>query len=671
MATGQTRQRSGHRREALTAASLLVAALVLTSTSALAAHAGTRESPVGSSSLRHDVAVSSSTSIVIDGRQHLGTVRRAVLGSDFLALDNGMGSFDPTTSSFYPSFLQQLGSEVYIGSLRFPGGAAAQTYQWRRAVGPQSLRTPNAIGPDSGPSGSGVGPDEFGALLGRTGAVGVVTVNFDTGTATQAANFVKYLTGQPGSSYFADLRVGYGRRSPYNVPWFEVGNEEYARSGWRLGQAVKVGGPPGACKTVATCEYIYGGSTLFTGQRLVRYANRTAAAAISTGRRGQHFYVAEPPVVPQSNSVFVGGHPWTQVSSLATAGPWARVYAFNHSTGEATFGNGVHGAIPPRGTVLTATYVSGPHAGFVGFYRAMKRANPNIHVCATDPTWAFIEAMGSSVPYDCLQDHLYVYPLKTATISAYETRVMLVPAHEEASVSSLQRQLFEATGRRVPVVVTEYGTGVNAGPNPNQYPYFLDSLDEALVNASQLQNWIELGLPVADRQLLSAELPAPDAIGGGLPGAAPFATTGAVVTPGPQTVVEPTGSYLELFAPFAGATALAATVAGNPVLASSSTLSTGDLSVTAAVKGGWAYALVVNRNPSASVTSSVSLKGLPAGPVVTGELLDGQSSLSYNTPADPNRVTTTAWYEQDLHGLLEMTFPAHSITLIRFSLQSS
>lgn len=668
---GDSPQQFGHRRAALTAASLLLGALAITSTSALAAHAGRRATPVGSSS-HHDLAgSSSSTSIVIDGRQPLGTVSRAVLGSDYLALDNGMGSFDPTTSSFYSSFLQQLNSDVYIGSLRFPGGAAAQTYQWQRAIGPQSHRTPNAIGPHSGPSGSGVGPDEFGALLGRTGALGVVTVNFDTGTATQAADLVKYLTGQPGSSYFADLRVSYGHRSPYDVPWFEVGNEEYARGGWRLGQPVQVGGPPGACKTVATCEYIYGGSTLFTGQRLVRYANRTKAAAVSTGRRGQHFYVAEPPVVPQSISVFVGGHPWRQVSSLATAGPQARVFVFNHSTGEATFGNGVHGAVPQKGAVLTATYVSGPHAGFVGFYRAMKRANPDIKVCAADPTTAFIDAMGSSVPYDCLQDHLYVYPLKTATIADYEARVMLVPAHEEASVSSLQQQLFQASGRQVPVVVTEYGTGLSAGPDPKQYPYFLDSLDEALVNASQLQNWIELGLPVADRQLLSAELPPPNAVGGMLPGAAPFATTGAVVTPGPETVVEPTGSYLELFAPFAGATEIAATVAGNPVLASSNALSTGDLSVTAAEAGGSAYALVVNRNPSVSVTSSVSLKGLPVGPIVTGELLDGQSALSYNTSAQPNRVTTTTWYEQDLRGLLEMTFPAHSITLIHFSLQNS
>ena len=49
-----------------------------------------------------------------------------------------MGSFDADSGAFWPSFTTQLTSEVGAGSLRFPGGITAQSYQWMRAIGPQS-----------------------------------------------------------------------------------------------------------------------------------------------------------------------------------------------------------------------------------------------------------------------------------------------------------------------------------------------------------------------------------------------------------------------------------------------------------------------------------------------------------------------------------------------------
>src|SRR6202000_1866131 len=106
----------------------------------------------------------------------------------------GRCSFDASTDSFWPSFLGDLQSKVYTGSLRWPGGITSQYYDWTRAIGPQYARTDNAFGPTSGPSPSSVGPDEFGQLLDDTGAAGISTVNFATGDATEAAGFVQYMT---------------------------------------------------------------------------------------------------------------------------------------------------------------------------------------------------------------------------------------------------------------------------------------------------------------------------------------------------------------------------------------------------------------------------------------------------------------------------------------------
>src|SRR6201999_5706 len=220
--------------------------------------------------------------------------------------------------SFYPSFLSALNQDVYTGSLRFPGGINAQYYDWRRAIGPQSQRSDNPFGPASGPSSSAVGPDQFGQLLRDTGATGIVTANFATGDAQEAAEFVEYMNGKDGSSYWADLRAKNGHPQPYNIPMWEVGNEEYTTSdSWRAGTLVSLGPGGGGCTArAADCEYIYGGSTSFTNQAVVGYADRTPSAADSTGAASQSFYVAYPSVSPGSQTVYVGGQAWTEVSSL-------------------------------------------------------------------------------------------------------------------------------------------------------------------------------------------------------------------------------------------------------------------------------------------------------------------------------------------------------------------
>ncbi len=590
------------------------------------------------------------------------------MGSTYLPPFGGMGSFDSSTDSFWPSFLDDLENQVYTGSMRWPGGILAQYYDFRRAIGPQAQRTDNAFGPSSGPSPSTVGPDEFGELLDRTGATGISTVNFATGDPQEAAEFVEYMTGAVGSSDWATQRAQNGHPQPYDVPVWEVGNEEYTTaSSWRAGTAVSVGGGGACTADTATCQYIYGGSDSFTNQRVVGYADRSAAAAASTGDPNQSFYVAYPPVQAGSQTVYVGGQAWTAVSSLAGAGPDDDVYTVDDTTGEIMFGDGTHGVAPANGAQVTASYISGPHSGFLDFYSAMKAANPNIQVCSTDTTDAFIEAMGSSLAYDCLQVHPYVGGDNSSVdISSFERTVMAVPDSESANVQSWESEIQANAGRSIPVMLTEYGSLIGSTPDPSEYPYYDDSLDEALVNASQLADWIKDGIQVADRQVLDAEEPAADAVTdyGGLPGAAPYAVTGAIVTPGPDTIVEPTGEYFELFKPLAGGTLLDTKMLNNPPLTASGT-ATGALSVIAAgaVDGG-TDVVVINRDPDNSVNSTLDVDGTASAGVATLTTLNGPSALSYNTASDPDAVTTTTSYATVSDGTVALTFPAHSITLV-------
>jgi len=608
------------------------------------------------------------TSIEVQANQPGSTVSQGVMGSTYLDAFGGMGSFDEKTNSFYPSFLEALKKDVYTGSLRFPGGINAQYYDWRRAVGPQAKRTEAPYGPSQGGSESTVGPDEYGQLLDKTGATGVVTTNFATGDAQEAAEFVEYMNGKNRSSKWADLRAENGHTKPYGIPVWEVGNEEYtAASSWRAGTPVSLG-PGGASCTAdaATCEYIYGGSTSFTKQAVVGYADRSAAAADSNGQADQSFYAAYAPIAPHSQTVYVDGRAWTEVGSLADAAPTDEVYKVDDATGRITFGDGTHGAIPASGAQITLSYVSGEHSGFLDFYRAMKKADPHIKVCSTDTSAAFVTAMGSTLPYDCLQVHPYLSGSNGSVgIDSFERSSMAEPDAELATLESWKSTLKAATGHDVPLVLTEYGSLIGSTPDATEYPYYDESLDEALFNASQLANWIKEGVTVADRQLLTAEQPDADNVTSGLPGAAPKAVTGAITTPGPDVVAQPTGRYFKLFEPLAGGTVLDSSVLNNPVLTTSDKATVGDLSVVAAGSKRTTDVVVINRDPDNAISSVLGVNGIASTGSATVTTLNGPSALSYNTASEPNTVTTSTSHAKVSNGTVSLTFPAHSITLVQ------
>jgi hypothetical protein len=51
-------------------------------------------------------------------------------------------------------------------------------------------------------------------------------------------------------------------------------------------------------------------------------------------------------------AVLVNGEPWRVVDSLADAGPDDAVFTLDGSTGEVTFGDGVHGRVPASGSII-------------------------------------------------------------------------------------------------------------------------------------------------------------------------------------------------------------------------------------------------------------------------------------------------------------------------------
>jgi alpha-N-arabinofuranosidase len=111
--------------------------------------------------------------------------------------------------------------------VRWPGGNVAQDYHWMWAIGPRDERTTwtnYAWGKEPEPS--DFGTDEFIQFCRNLGAKPSMTVNVEGrgATAEEAAQWVEYANGSPGSKFGA-MRAANGHKQPFRVPLWEVGNE--------------------------------------------------------------------------------------------------------------------------------------------------------------------------------------------------------------------------------------------------------------------------------------------------------------------------------------------------------------------------------------------------------------------------------------------------------------
>ena len=663
---------------------------------------------VGESSRPRPGPAPPTTEIVVTP-QHLGTISKYLFGANLFWAYGAEGAFNPETGTFDPGFISTV-RRLGVTILRYPGGTTSDSFDWLRAIGPQAQRLPNepygmqaaklssACCVLDGPAPSFVGPDEFGRLLDATGAVGTITVNFATGTAQEAADFVAYMTA-PGTkhpssspaqaSYWAGLRARNGHPAPYDVPYWEVGNEQYFRgqSGWRSGHPVSLGPHATPCPAaeLATCLYAFGGTTAFSDEPVGTLADELPSASYSTGAADQTFYVYFPPIVPHSATVYVAGRPWAEVASLSRARPGAPVYALDPATGAITFGDGAHGQVPPRGAKVTASYESGPHGGFVEFYRAMKAMGAHISICESEgANVSFLQIMGRKYPYDCVQLHDYARPPDVlAPLRQYEQRLMAFPAREGAALAELQSKVRRYSGKNVPVFITEYGQ--LAAPVPAADPAFNLSLDEGLLIGAQLVEWADHGVPVAEKYLLDSALfrpvPAVTALSlrrsglkavrradASMVGTGLSVASAMVAHQGDKFVPEPSGLVIGLMAHLAGSQRLRVSVHAGPLM-NGGVREVPALWVVAGVSPimGKLYLVGINADPARAITARVLLGGFRHSRSVRALVLDGPSATAYNTAPHPREVTTTAITKEVGIGSFTWTFPAHSVTLLQLS----
>jgi alpha-N-arabinofuranosidase len=119
---------------------------------------------------------------------------------------------------------------IGVPVVRWPGGCFADEYHWREGIGPKAKR-PVKINTHWGgvTEPNTVGTHEFMDLAGQLGAEAYIAGNVGNGTPQEMAEWVEYMTSPSGT--LADERAKNGRKAPWAVPYFGVGNELWGCGG--------------------------------------------------------------------------------------------------------------------------------------------------------------------------------------------------------------------------------------------------------------------------------------------------------------------------------------------------------------------------------------------------------------------------------------------------------
>ena len=431
-----------------------------------------------------------STVIVVDARRRLGGASTSLFGINHHYQHDGLGAWDPVADRPEPLLVART-LRVGAGALRFPGGTQANLWRWERSVG-DARGCQIDSKPDGGSfaafrRGMSFGPDEYMRLLRAVRADPIVMMPGAISTPSEAADFVEYLNAPSGAGNpnggvdWADVRAANGHAAPYGVRRWEIGNEPYLRHE-RYWRSQRDG--------VAARQYALGGAVTRDREALGKACSHPVGGVLSNGRPGQAFELLYPPARRGSVEVLVAGHPWTVVDDLAAQGPRAHVVTVDPGEGVVQFGDGVHGAVPPTGARVRATYRS-VHAGYFAFAAAMKSVDPRIKVCSTWSRPGFVQAAGGR-SYDCVTDHLgtVLLPRRWSSRLMGHDRMML----------ALERRLVDYRTRRarlphsVPLWVTESAL---LGGDHDRWPSFQSSASHSAYMASLWADWMRMRVPYA------------------------------------------------------------------------------------------------------------------------------------------------------------------------------
>lgn len=155
--------------------------------------------------------------------EHLG---RCIYGGFWVGKDSDI----PNINGIRKDVVEAL-KELKIPVLRWPGGCFADEYHWKDGIGPAESR-PKMINVHWGGvvENNHFGTHEFFELCELLETEPYICGNVGSGTVQEMREWVEYMTFD-GESPMANLRAANGRKEPWKLIYFGVGNESWGCGG--------------------------------------------------------------------------------------------------------------------------------------------------------------------------------------------------------------------------------------------------------------------------------------------------------------------------------------------------------------------------------------------------------------------------------------------------------
>ncbi len=118
----------------------------------------------------------------------------------------------------------KLVKDVNIPVVRYPGGNFVSAYNWEDGIGPREQRPVRLDLAWHTSESNAVGIHEFADWCASVGTQMMLAVNLGSRGVDEARSFLEYVN-HPGGSYWSDLRIKNGRKEPWNVKLWCLGNE--------------------------------------------------------------------------------------------------------------------------------------------------------------------------------------------------------------------------------------------------------------------------------------------------------------------------------------------------------------------------------------------------------------------------------------------------------------
>lgn len=122
--------------------------------------------------------------------------------------------------------------KLKVPNLRWPGGCFADTYHWKDGIGPKDKR-PSMLNVWWGgvTENNSFGTHDFLNMCEAIGASPYLSGNVGSGTVQELADWEKYVNHKAGSSPMPLLREQNGRKEPWHVKFWGIGNEAWGCGG--------------------------------------------------------------------------------------------------------------------------------------------------------------------------------------------------------------------------------------------------------------------------------------------------------------------------------------------------------------------------------------------------------------------------------------------------------